>query len=222
MFKTRFWPMTARPISPMSQLSFCIDSPDGFSAPLFRNLHSTRPPRLALLAKRADALGEIGRAKEILAEPLGRLRGLLPVEIARFRDEPEPRAPVHSGAEGFPGDRKEDGAYARVLVALFDSCNQFLAERSVERVALVRTVQNQAQQSPFAASCQHPAHRLRSPCGAAPRPASSLGRPLAARPCLRRLAPGATENSTRPGWAAQSVPLRPKPGSRRSSSPAPG
>src|ERR1700682_186268 len=24
MFKTRFWPITARPISPMSQLSFCI------------------------------------------------------------------------------------------------------------------------------------------------------------------------------------------------------
>src|SRR6266404_8818050 len=24
IFKTRFWPITARPISPMSQLSFCI------------------------------------------------------------------------------------------------------------------------------------------------------------------------------------------------------
>src|SRR4051794_24506680 len=31
MFRTRFCPMTARPISPMSQLAFCINSPDEIS-----------------------------------------------------------------------------------------------------------------------------------------------------------------------------------------------
>src|SRR5438093_6188949 len=115
MLRTRFWPITARPIRPMSQLSFCIASPDEFlPAPLESLFYSLRgagrPLRAPLLPERADTLGEIGRAKQLPPEPLRHLSGLTQIESATFGDEAEPAA---HGFRARGGDSRRDLAGSR-------------------------------------------------------------------------------------------------------------
>src|SRR6478672_2097707 len=102
MFRTRFWPMTAKPISPMSQLSFSIHSPGDLflrrsmaESSFYPGFFVGRPPRLAFFAKGADTLGKIGCTKKLLAELLRRIGGLLPAQSACFINEPKP------GVHGF-------------------------------------------------------------------------------------------------------------------------
>src|SRR2546423_14305261 len=60
--------------------------------------------------KGANAFGEVGSAKKLLTEALGRLASLLPGEAAGFRDETEPRA---DGFRAGGGDLGRDLAGAR-------------------------------------------------------------------------------------------------------------
>src|SRR5215471_18697945 len=92
MFRTRFWPMTARPISPMSQLSFCIGS---FYLRAMRG-----PLGRTLLPKGPDPLGEIGRAEQLLTRLSSYPAGALPIKAARFGDEAETLAQSFRAGSG--------------------------------------------------------------------------------------------------------------------------
>src|SRR5262249_15696057 len=105
MFRTRFWPMTARPISPMSQLSFCIES--------FYLSAMRRPLRRALLAKGPNSFGEIGPTKQFRPRRLSGFPGFAPIQRARLGDEAE------SAAQGLSADGgRRGGDFAGPMVQL--------------------------------------------------------------------------------------------------------
>src|SRR6266700_473388 len=120
--------MTARPIRPISQLSFSINSPISESS-FYRFVR--RPPRQPLLAKCANAFGEIGRAKKLLTEPLSRFARLLPGKSACFRDETEPCA---YGLRARGGDFGRDLAGTRIEFRCGREAMRQAHPRSLRRV----------------------------------------------------------------------------------------